>query len=359
MCSSVDDWQSIVLFVTSAVSCLFGTPCSAIIILTIMKNRKFQTSFYFIIFNICMTDFFTSLFLSPLSMAISMTNLQSDNKTAIPAKEHIFRYSLTFLTTISVLSMGILCIDRLISLKMPKKYRRIKKCNFILALIFSWVLTGGVSIFYFFVNFIFYLTIMFLPAMFCTGVLMLMTQIIYRRKLYESYKRSNSIAQSNDLKRLSNVSTSENNSILTDSIYNKNSITQRELQEYLYDYNLEKRIVKTFLHFIIGCSVIFIPIFIMIVYVNFTPTICEIDNVFFKMIKCFLLIHSFVLPAIFLARLTALRKSSSSLFLTTKQIERRWRAESVPVVLKRDSTKEGLIKHKRYQNDKSSMATSI
>ena len=97
----------------------------------------------------------------------------------------------------------------------------------------------------------------------------------------------------------------------------------------------------------------------MIVYVNFTPTICEIDNVFFKMIKCFLLIHSFVLPAIFLARLTALRKSSSSLFLTTKQIERRWRAESVPVVLKRDSTKEGLIKHKRYQNDKSSMATSI
>ena len=84
---------------------------------------------------------------------------------------------------VSVLSITVLSVDRMISLKFSLKYRVMKKQNFVIALIVVWVVAAALSPIYFFLDYSLFLTVISVSAVLVTAGMMLMTYMFYRAQL--------------------------------------------------------------------------------------------------------------------------------------------------------------------------------
>ena len=91
---------------------------------------------------------------------------------------------------VSVLSITVLSVDRMISLKFSSKYRVMKKQNFVIALIVVWVVAAALSPIYFFLDYSLFLTVISVSAVLVTAGMMLMTYMFYRAQLRRAFIRS-------------------------------------------------------------------------------------------------------------------------------------------------------------------------
>ena len=137
--------------VSSALCFCVAVPVNLIILVSVVKFRHFlHRSFYLIIANIALADFLGGLIVDSLSVNYhfkeTLGNVTDISKLEIQSLHYTF-----FVTNgASVLSMTILCLDRIGVLVNPfVYYEKITPFRTIILLVFAWLLSVGLSTFYF------------------------------------------------------------------------------------------------------------------------------------------------------------------------------------------------------------------
>ena len=178
----------IVMCALSALLAIFSIPLNGAVLLAILRNKKFHTNFYLIIANTTIADLLIGTVLCPLSVAIHVREIRHEkvNYTV----DTVFHFGLFTLAMVSVLSITVLSVDRMISLKFSSKYRVMKKQNFVIALIIVWVVAAALSPIYFFLDYSLFLTVISVSAVLVTAGMMLITYMFYRAQLRRAFIRS-------------------------------------------------------------------------------------------------------------------------------------------------------------------------
>ena len=177
----------------SALLALFSIPLNGAVLLAIGRNKKFHTNFYMIIANTTVADFLIGTILCPLSVVIQVREIQHQEINY--TMDTIFHFGLFTLAMVSVLSITVLSVDRMISLKFSSKYRVTKKQNFLVGLVGGWLVAAGLSPIYFFLDYSLFLTVISVSAVLVTAVMMLVTYMFYRVQLRRAFIRSRSNAK--------------------------------------------------------------------------------------------------------------------------------------------------------------------
>ena len=189
-CQMTSDVVPIVMCILSAILALFSIPLNGAVLLAILRNKKFHTNFYLIIFNTTVADFTIGTILCPLSVAIHVREIRHREVTY--AVDTIFHFGLFTLAMVSVLSITVLSVDRMISLKFPSKYRLMQRKNFALSLVSVWFIAAALSPIYFFLDYSLFLTLISVSAVLVTAAMMLVTYWFYRTRLRHAFIRSHS-----------------------------------------------------------------------------------------------------------------------------------------------------------------------
>lgn len=178
----------IVMCALSALLAIFSIPLNGAVLLAILRNKKFHTNFYLIIANTTVADLLIGTVLCPLSVAIHVREIRHEkvNYTV----DTVFHFGLFTLAMVSVLSITVLSVDRMISLKFSSKYRVMKKQNFVIALIGVWLVAASLSPIYFFLDYSLFLTVISISAVLVTAGMMLITYMFYRAQLRRAFIRS-------------------------------------------------------------------------------------------------------------------------------------------------------------------------
>eukprot|EP00111_Clytia_hemisphaerica_P017263 TCONS_00051100-protein len=373
-CEVTDQVFPIILCTLSILLTIISVPLNGVVLVAIIKNKKFHSNFYFIIFNTTAADFLIGAILCPLSINIHVREIREEpvNGTV----DTLFHFGLFTLAMVSVLTITVLSIDRMISLKFSSQYRVMKKINFIASLLAVWVVTGGLSPIYFILDYSLFLTIISLSAVLVTAVMMFITYMFYRAQLRRAFIRSHSTPKDpeveiNDADEIEDqgpgtiryVSSDSGGSSSRPSIpmsikrkftrSKKDSITSitsaQKLDEDYQVYLMEKRATDTFFYMMLIFFLCYIPVVIISLTIHLSKGRygCYTINLLQECIAILCIISSVCKTIVFVARLTALRKACINLFISDEEMERRWRKESVPMVPKKKRTlKDRLLQRK-------------
>lgn len=358
-CSEQYNWLVIVTCVLSVLVTIVSVPINLVVFLAIIKNKKFYTIFYYIILSTTTSDLLIAAILCPLSISIHASEIQKQPMS--DTIQRIFQCALSTLCMVSVLCITILSIDRMISLKFPARYRAMKNRNFVISLVVVWLLAIGLSPIYFLMEFKLYLLMTSVVIVIIASVMLLVTYRFYRAQLNRTYSRTHSNREEENCdgsissKRGSMASLPMSlkrkfTRTKKDSTTSFTSLNQTKLDEDYQIYQIEKRATNTFFCVMLSFLLCYIPIVGVSVAIatQIGQQNCLLLSLLHECTILFSLLSSVCKTTVFLTRLTSLRKSCTSLFITRKNIERKWQQESVPVIMhkKKKSLKEQLLHRK-------------
>ena len=126
------------------------------------------------------------------------------------------------------------------------------------------------------------------------------------------------------------------------------SIDEIQRQQNRCNYEMEKRASNTFFYIMLGFLVCYAPISVISLYMEISspclPSNCFTFLILGEIVLILIALSSLLNACIILIRLTALRKACAILFVSQKEIEIRWRSESVPTEPKLAALKEKILK---------------
>ncbi len=172
-------------YFTAAASALLTigtTVLHAAILYAIIKDRtkKFKLFFYKLLFNISVADILSGLLNDPYS-AIFHTQ-EGMHKTPIDIR--VFHVSLYLLGSVPLVTMVILCVDRILSLMQPMTYRNgVQGWKSWATLAVVWVVSVLQILAYFKMGFIPYLVVFAGVNIGTTSIAMIATFVVYHRNL--------------------------------------------------------------------------------------------------------------------------------------------------------------------------------
>lgn len=351
-CRQHEEWLAIFTCVLSLIAIVTSVPMNGTVLVTVAKNKKFHTNFHSIIFSITLADFLIGVIICPLSVDLHIN--EAKNNPTSDLKTQVFRFGLIALGTASILSVTVLSIDRIISLKFTQRYREMKKRYFLISLIAVWVFTLLLSPAYLFLSFTLYLVIFSISIVLITAIIMIITYMFYKVNLRRSFNRTYSTdenIQNNEScyskqDSITSANTNANNSknislvrkisgltMLKNKKMSRVSLTcvnQAKLEEHQI-YQIEKRATNTFFYMTLAFLMCYMPVVGLSIYLHLCKQCsCLATQVITEIIIIFIMASAVFKTFIFLVRLTALRKACVNLFISEKELERRWKSESAP-----------------------------
>ena len=277
--------------VSSALCFCVAVPVNLIILVSVVKFRHFlHRSFYLIIANIALADFLGGLIVDSLSVNYhfkeTLGNVTDISKLEIQSLHYTF-----FVTNgASVLSMTILCLDRIGVLVNPfVYYEKITPFRTIILLVFAWLLSVGLSTFYFRSGYIRILALFAVTAIAVAIVMMIGTTVLYNKRLQESRRAEFAGCNSNGI----------------------NNSRQKTLNNFT---KMDKRITTTFLIMLILFLVNYLPTVVLIIYLNICQACsCEFVHIARDIVLVSILSSGVWRALNFALRLTALREAMKTL----------------------------------------------
>lgn len=277
--------------VSSALCFCVAVPVNLIILVSVVKFRHFlHRSFYLIIASIALADFLGGLIVDSLSVNYhfkeTLGNVTDISKLEIQSLHYTF-----FVTNgASVLSMTILCLDRIGMLVNPfVYYEKITPFRTIILLVFAWLLSVGLSTFYFRSGYIRILALFAVTAIAVAIVMMIGTTVLYNKRLQESRRAEFAGCNSNGI----------------------NNSRQKTLNNFT---KMDKRITTTFLIMLILFLVNYLPAVVLIIYLNICQACsCEFVHIARDIVLVSILSSGVWRALNFTLRLTALREAMKTL----------------------------------------------
>ena len=226
-------WLSYFTAITSCILCVVVISGNSLIILSLFLDplRRLRTAFSYFLVNLAVTD----LIVGTISLPVAAYGTFQEVKRTIPQHIAILIHVTYFIpSTVSVLSLGALCIDRYTAIRWPFRYRQklsLKRCLAITASI--WVFSVAISSLYIVIGFLKYLMVFVHVSIFLTFVIVVVTYRQVYRKLRDQTNRmqyrDNTIQS---LQRGNNVVGSEIN-----SVQRGNNLRQRVTKIFQYGNN--------------------------------------------------------------------------------------------------------------------------
>ena len=277
--------------VSSALCFCVAVPVNLIILVSVVKFRHFlHRSFYLIIASIALADFLGGLIVDSLSVNYhfkeTLGNVTDISKFEIQSLHYTF-----FVTNgASVLSMTILCLDRIGVMVNPfVYYEKITPFRTIILLVFAWLLSVGLSTFYFRSGYIRILALFAVTAIAVAIVMMIGTTVLYNKRLQESRRAEFAGCNSNGI----------------------NNSRQKTLNNFT---KMDKRITTTFLIMLILFLVNYLPAVVLIIYLNICQACsCEFVHIARDIVLVSILSSGVWRALNFTLRLTALREAMKTL----------------------------------------------
>lgn len=155
-----------------------------IIVVFFVRNKKLlhKSMYYKVLLNISLADFLTGLISDTNS--ISFHGKEALRIPITQIETILLHCSLFFINTASVLNIGIFCIDRVMLLIKPLKFRNGLKDWQAASILFApWFAGAGLLVPYFFVGYIRYLKIFCFAAVTVTCICVLVLIVTYRIRL--------------------------------------------------------------------------------------------------------------------------------------------------------------------------------
>jgi len=371
-CDEPNEWLPIVTCTLSVLLTVMSVPLNGVVLVAIVRNKKFHSNFYYIIFNSTAADFLIGAILCPLSIVIHVQEIR--HRPMDLNVNTVFHFGLFVLAMVSVLSITVLSVDRMISLKFSTHYRVMRKRNFLATLLAVWIVAAILSPIYFFIEYSLFLMIISVSAVLVTAVMMFITYMLYRAQLRLAFIRSHSSTpkdpneQKTDetpgaIHRVSDTQITKHTSIPT-SIKRKFTRSKKEsvasissaqkLDEDYQVYLMEKRATNTFFSILLVFFLCYVPVVAISItlYTHRNSYNCYTSNLLEECIAILCIVSSVCKTIVFLSRLTTLRKACINLFISDEAMERRWQKESVAMVPKKKaSLKQRLLRRQKSMDE--------
>ena len=185
-CGTTHNYTALSIFSSSSsgVMMLFTIPLNAVIIYSLIKERKkkYKSLFYKLLLNIAIADLLTGLIADPT--AVNALTKEAMREKLTKFEVYIIHLSLFFTDAVALLTLSILSVDRIIAIMFPIKHHKgIKKSNKILLVLSAWIFGIALVLPYFKVNFIRQLLIFSTVNIVVTILSLIVTTLTYRHKL--------------------------------------------------------------------------------------------------------------------------------------------------------------------------------
>ncbi|XP_057296493.1 octopamine receptor beta-2R-like [Hydractinia symbiolongicarpus] len=182
-CNTTHGESALSFFSTTVSSVLLVTTTilNALILLVFIRNKRLlkKSIFYKMLFNIAVADFLTGIFSDPVS--ISFHTKEGLEKHISKAEVILVHYTLFSFNGVSILTMSLLCIDRIVALLKPLKYRNgLKNWKCYLMISSTWILANLLLIPYFEIGYIKYLTVFSYFTVAVTALSLILAAILYK-----------------------------------------------------------------------------------------------------------------------------------------------------------------------------------
>lgn len=274
---------------------IFTVTLNSLILFTIGRNHRktFKPVFFRAIFNIALADLFTGLVVDTLSLNYVVK--EGLGLSFTKAEKQLSHVSFFIFSGVSVLTMGLVSIERLWALVRPlNHFKGMQMWKSVVILIGTWVAAISISMSYFKVGFIKCLVVFACSTVILSVVLMIATIIVYQRRMSENQKKRGrySIARSD-----SSVRNSKQLNV-------KGNFRQAG----------ERRVTKTFLLMLVVFLVSYLPTCTMIIYMNnCVECNCKLIHSMRDLTFLFMVAGAALRPINFIARLNVLRRSVKKL----------------------------------------------
>lgn len=305
-------WLSYFTAITSCIMCVVVTSGNSLIILSVIIDplRRLRTPFSYFLVNLAVTDFIVGTTSLPIAAYGCFQEVKGKVPGYIPIMIHVTYF---IPSTVSVLSLGAMCLDRYVAIKWPIKYRQtlgLKRCLIITSLIL--VFTFSVSALYFVVGFLKYLMVFVHVSIFLTFVIVAMT---YRQVYKTLHGQTNRMRRGNNtiqpegntmqcgnmtIQRESNSAQPESNE---ENDIHPNSMESSAMQR-------ERKVTRAFFYILCLFVCCYAPTVIMVYILQFCPSCdCSFRHVLRDFQFVFVWANSAMNPVICAVTLTMFRRS--------------------------------------------------
>eukprot|EP00112_Aurelia_sp_Birch-Aquarium-sp1_P005470 Seg1621.6 transcript_id=Seg1621.6/GoldUCD/mRNA.D3Y31 product="5-hydroxytryptamine receptor 2C" protein_id=Seg1621.6/GoldUCD/D3Y31 len=258
-----------------------------LIILAVLIDplKKLRSPFMFFLVNLAVSDLIVGIITLPVGYAAHIAEV----KGKVP--DHLmptFHISTFISTTASVLSLSALCLDRLVAVRWPIRYRKslsLKRCGIIAFLI--WVFSGALSMLYFTAGFIDHLMIFAHVAVAVTLAILIMTY----RQVYMTLRRRKLALRA-----------------MQDS-------ANRHKTDDIRNIETEKKVTRAFLYILALFICCFLPSIIIIYILQFCESCnCTFRHVLRDLSVIFVFANSAMNPFVCTIRLKPFRQAIAAIF---------------------------------------------
>ncbi|XP_057296494.1 cholecystokinin receptor-like [Hydractinia symbiolongicarpus] len=296
-CNTTHGGTALTVFSTSVSAVLFVPTAilNALLLLVFIRNKKLlhKSIFYKMLFNIAVADFLTAI----LTEAVSVSFLTKESLGKHISKEEtaLLHYTLFSINGVSILTMSLLCIDRIVALLKPLKYRNgLKNWKCYLIISSTWIFGNLLVIPYFKIGYIKYLAVFSYFTVVVTALSLILAAIVYRIYFVPSNASARTASKvKRDLHQYENVDGKDSGGNLTVQVNESESkaIKSNSMQErskILDDHknvehtnkkmsSPERRVNKSFITLLVVFLVTYLPSVIMTTYMN----LCQNCNCMF------------------------------------------------------------------------------
>ncbi|XP_057296495.1 cholecystokinin receptor-like [Hydractinia symbiolongicarpus] len=305
----------------SAVLLVTTATLNAFILLVFVRNKSLwqKSMFYKLLLNITVADFLTGVIADPVSIMFHTKEGFGNYMT----KEEVIlvHYTLFSFNGVSILTMSLLCIDRIVALLKPLKYRNgLEDWKCYLMISSTWILGNLLVIPYFKIGYIKYLAIFSYFTVTFAALSLLLVTMVYK-KYFTSFNKTVRPHDCNEFKR--NTETDEN--VVHEHTNDSNNKEDGDINECKLKptksnnkthkmSSSEKRVNKSFITLLVVFVLTYLPSVVMTTYMNLCQ---DCDCMFIHVLRDLTLvsIYSSALwrPLNFVIRLKTIRKEISTL----------------------------------------------
>lgn len=260
----------------SIILCLTTTPCNIVLIIAILEDKRKvlkKSIFYKLILNSAIAD----LLIGSLG---DISSIAFHIKEAMRIKiynQDIFlvHLELFVLSNASILSMALLCIDRIVALMKPIAYYRSSLSNLmcLMVLVATWIISGLLVIPYFSVGYIYYLGIFAFTTLTITCISLVAVVYFYKTRFpaYCNFNQRHSVTYKTNEHNLSNINSCQNSTFvlpMSNQVKNKavNIKTIKNIE--LKKKTAEQKVNQSFIVMLLVFLLTYMPACCLTVYMN-------------------------------------------------------------------------------------------
>lgn len=290
-----------------------------ILVAFVTKQKSFKRSiFYKILLNIVLADLCTGLISDSMSIYFHLKEVLTKDITSSDIT--LVHFTLFLFNNVSNLTMSLLCFDRVYALLRPLTYRKCIhnwRVNFVLLL--TWVLSAILVVPYFYIGFVLYLQIFCCVTVLLTFVILVITTIVYQRKLTT---HTESLSLFKKFPVLHNCcfrrtvkskvektdSTSSTKRVINHSDFNSSNSRMRKRS--MSSIRKEKRVNASFFMMLLVFLLTYAPAAVMTVYINVCQDCsCSVIHILRDVIFTSILASALWRSLNFVLRLMTLRRA--------------------------------------------------